>query len=324
MLNYYTIQNHVIHPLSEKEIKEGLIQSLWIDIIDPTEDEEKIIENYLKINIPTHHEMSAIELSNRLYQKKEGVYVTATFATTDQEVQAVTFILMSDKLITIRYAQLHTFDRYLTYSKLNHFDALNHKGIFAGLMETTIGQIADNLEKIGHSIDGMTQQIFRSKEYGNEEKKNKKLDYKEIIRQIGNNGDFISKNHESLIGIYRALNFIIDSTYLQKSVEDLESIKILVNDIPPLNDYVSFLSNKINFLLDACLGMINIEQNTIIKIVSVAALIFFPPTLVASIYGMNFHRMPELTWDLGYPLALLLMVLTGGLPYWYFKRKGWI
>ena len=120
MLNYYALHNNTLSLLSEEESKNDLMQPIWIDIFDPTPEEEKLIEEYLKINIPTRHEMSPIELSNHHYQKKEGVYATATLITDNQDVQTVTFILTADKFITIRYATFHSFERFLTYIKTNH------------------------------------------------------------------------------------------------------------------------------------------------------------------------------------------------------------
>ena len=150
-------------------------------------------------------------------------------------------------------------------------------------------------------------------------------DYQEILKRIGRKGDLNSKSRESLVSIGRLLSFVtqkLDSRPVDPQVK--AQLATIAHDAHALTDHASFLSNKINFLLDATLGMINIEQNAIIKIFSVAAVVFLPPTLIASIYGMNFRLMPELGWHLGYPLALVLMVISAILPWWYFKRRGWL
>ena len=154
------------------------------------------------------------------------------------------------------------------------------------------------------------------------------MSLQQLIENIGEEGDFTSKMRESLVSIGRVVAFmqaIIDQMRDTKAMkENRARIKILQRDIVSLTDHASFLNGKISFLLDAVLGLISIEQNGIIKIFSVAAVVFLPPTLVASIYGMNFDIMPELNWTYGYPFALGLMVLSAILPFLYFKRKGWL
>lgn len=182
--------------------------------------------------------------------------------------------------------------------------------------------MADKLEESDRLIDKNTQTIFRS--HSLEEGNHKKTNFKNVIYDIGKNGDLISKTNETLLSANRMLKFFLSIKSLKFSKDESRKLKISLNDITSLSDHASFLANKVNFLLDASLGIINVEQNNIIKIVSVAALVFFPPTLIASIYGMNFAVFPELQWNLGYPTALLLMVLSGLLPYLYFKHKEWI
>ena len=156
----------------------------------------------------------------------------------------------------------------------------------------------------------------------------KGVNLQELIERIGEEGDFVSKMRESLVSIGRAVAFmqaVEDQARENKQVKENKArIKILQRDIVSLTDHATFLSGKISFLLDAVLGLISIEQNGIIKIFSVAAVVFLPPTLVASIYGMNFAFMPELQWQFGYPFAILLMIMSAVLPYYYFKGKGWL
>jgi magnesium transporter len=266
--------------------------------------------------------MSEIELSNRLYETSNGLYVTGSFITSEQKIQAITFIVTKNALVSLRYTKFSFFEKYLNYNQKNRDKALSHTSIFIDLLGAKIGQLADYIEESSHSIDEITQIIFHPQ---NPLKKHKaKVNYNRIIHQIGKAGDLISKAHESLTSIGRILNFLMVSKNFKPTSERLRKLKILMHDIPPLNEHATFLSSKCNFLLDACLGMINMDQNAIIKIVSVAAIIFFPPTLVASIYGMNFKFMPELQWVMGYPFALTLMALSGLLPYCYFKIKEWI
>jgi len=322
LLTFYINNKDYLQSVTFEEMRHSKASPIWVDFFDPTLEEEKFLKKHLKIAIPNLYEMSEIELSNRLYQANDSLYVTGSFINNEQKTQAITFILSKNFLITLRYTEFSFFARYLNFHKKNGHVDLDFTDIFIGLLEAAIGQIADYIEEVGHSIDETTRVVFHS---GNTlEKHTSKVNFKKIIHQIGNNGDLISKTHESLMSIYRIINFISEAKKFKLRSEDSTNLKIVMNDIPPLNDQATFLSNKVNFLLDACLGMINIDQNTIIKVVSVAAIIFFPPTLVASIYGMNFKAMPELSWDLGYPLALVLMLLSALLPFVYFKYKDWI
>jgi magnesium transporter len=196
-----------------------------------------------------------------------------------------------------------------------------------GLIEAFVDRIADILEKAGIDLDSVSRQIFAvgAKTVARQDEN----DLQTSLKALGRNDDLVSTTRESLLSLSRLLRFfgtMLDaSDRLDKKVaRDIKArLKIIARDIASLNEHAAFESHKINFLLDATLGMINIEQNRIIKLFSVAAVVFLPPTLVASVYGMNFHDMPELGWHFGYPWALLLMALSAVLPYVYFKRKGW-
>ena len=150
-------------------------------------------------------------------------------------------------------------------------------------------------------------------------------DFKEILRSIGRRGDHTSKVRESLVSIGRLLLYIAAEADTMKWAKDQRAaIKGMQRDVQSLSDHATYLSQKISFLLDAMLGVVSLEQNNIIKIFSVAAVALMPPTLIASIYGMNFKHMPELDWYLGYPVAIVLMVLAAALPYFVFKWKKWL
>jgi magnesium transporter len=149
-------------------------------------------------------------------------------------------------------------------------------------------------------------------------------DLRAVMERIGRDGDLTSKARESLVTLARQLTFIQQSTAIQLPRELVARYRSMARDVLALSDHASFLANKSSFMLQATLGLLNIEQNNIIKIFSVAATMFLPPTLIASIYGMNFEFMPELDKHYGYPLALLLMVVSAVVPYIYFRRRGWL
>jgi magnesium transporter len=190
-----------------------------------------------------------------------------------------------------------------------------------GLLETIIDRLADFIERIQAEVEGLSHSIFEIR--GGAASRQRRFDV--MLRAIGREGEITSKARESAYSFGRLLTFFAHAANERKETKPLQSrIRTAARDVTSLTDHATFLSGKIIFLLDATLGMISIQQNDIIKIFSVAAVVFLPPTLIASIYGMNFHHMPELDWRYSYPLALGLMVVAAVLPYLYFKRKGWL
>ncbi len=203
-----------------------------------------------------------------------------------------------------------------------------------GLLEAIIDRLADVLERVGNEIDGVSREVFRAKSANaSQTGKSRKgkaaevtTDLQGLIEQIGRKGDLLTAARESLVSISRlvAYHAALEAPVRKGAKDTRQRIKLLQRDAGSLGDHAQFLQDKINFLLDATLGLINLEQNQIIKIFTVASVAFLPPTLVASIYGMNFQSMPELNWAIGYPMALGVMVLSALLPFLFFKRKGWL
>jgi magnesium transporter len=294
----------------------------WIDMLEPTPEEERAVESALNIEAPSPEEMQEIEISSRLRQQDNALYMTITVLSRADSHHAesteVTFILVGRRLVTLRYVDIQPFrvfavkvERQPDFCKTGDV-ALN------ALLEAIIDRTADILGRAGNEVDVLSQEIF-DRDRNTDESVN--LNLQEIMRRIGHNGALTSKVRESLVSISRLLSFLLGAG----EVGEFHSrTKVITRDVQSLSDHATFLSSKVSFLLDATLGMINIEQNNIIKIFSVAAVVFLPPTLIASIYGMNFKFMPELGWMIGYPLAVVMMVASAVLPYMYFKRRGWL
>ena len=186
--------------------------------------------------------------------------------------------------------------------------------MLAGLLDAIIDRVADVLERVQHDMNQVSRTIFSRQ----------KIDYEEVLRTIGLAEGLTSRSRESLVSIGRVLSFLSRPSEVKPNKALARSLKTLSRDVLALSDHSNFLANNITFLLNAMLGMSNIEQTDIIKIFSVMSVLFLPPTLIASVYGMNFQFMPELGWPFGYPLSLAMMVLSGLLPYLYFKRRGWL
>src|SRR6266576_38838 len=267
--------------------------AVWIDLVKPTPAEDHAVERLAGIAVPTREDMQEIEISSRLYIENGARYMTATLMcaadTQNPRTTAVTFILSSHRLVTVRYDEPKPF--MLVENKLARACApgITGENVLMELLDAVIDRNAD------------------------------------ILIAIGRKGDLTSKVRESLVSIGRVVTFVAAAVDGVKWSKDMrEQLKTMQRDVTSLTDHASYLSNKITFVLDAMLGVVNLEQNNIIKLFSVMAVVLMPPTLIASIYGMNFKIMPELEWTHGYTYALVAMLLAAVGPYVFFKWKKWL
>jgi magnesium transporter len=299
---------------------------VWIDLLSPTKDEEDSVEQLIGVGIPTREEMEEIEISSRLYAENGAYVMTATLpaqADGDRpEMLPVTFVLAGTRLVTVRYHEPRAFQTFPLRAEKADMGCTSGETILISLLEAIVDRLADVLERASREVVDISHDIFQS----TEKKASKRdRDFQEILQRIGGKEDLVSKIQDSLLTLQRLSGFLANVVGKDVNGKDVRArVKTLSRDVISLSDHASFQTQKITFLLDATLGMINIQQNAIIKIVSVAAVVFLPPTLVASVYGMNFEIMPELKWFIGYPMALGLMVVSAVLPFWFFRRKGWL
>jgi len=300
--------------------------AVWIDLVQPTAAEDKAVERLAGIAVPTREDMQEIEISSRLYIENGARYMTATLMcaadTENPRTAAVTFILASHRLVTVRYDEPKPF--VLVENKLARSCAPGITGemVLMELLDAVIDRNADILERAGSDMDAISHDIFEPK--GAARTGHAKR-YSDILIAIGRKGDLTSKVRESLVSIGRVVTFVAAAVDGVKWSKDMrEQLKTMQRDVTSLTDHASYLSNKITFALDAMLGVVNLEQNNIIKLFSVMAVVLMPPTLIASIYGMNFKIMPELEWQLGYPLAVVAMLAAAAGPYVFFKWKKWL
>jgi magnesium transporter len=268
--------------------------------------------------------MQEIEPTSRLYLESGARYMTATLMcrseTESPTTTAVTFILVGRRLITVRYDEPRPFTLVANKLARSCPSVLGGEAVLMELLDAIIDRSADILERISAEVDRVSQAIFLTQ--GASERSRA---YNDILTSIGRRGDLTSKARECLVSIGRLLLYLANEADTMRWAKDQRAIlKGMQRDVQSLSDHATFLSNKITFLLDAMVGVISIEQNNIIKIFSVAAVVFMPPTLIASLYGMNFKHMPELDWGFGYPLAILLMIVAAIVPYVYFKLKKWL
>jgi magnesium transporter len=302
----------------------ALNYAVWIDLINPTSDEISIVEQSFHLELPTRDEMEEIETSSRLYKENDTVYLTSTMigkADTDApEITTVAFIADPKALITLRYLDLHPFRTFCHFLEKHADLSLSPPGVLAGLLEAIVDRFSDILEITSARIEVLNRQLFIPDAIAAETKNAGSV----ALMNIGTVHSVAAKVRESLVSIGRLLAFAEQELPESYRLEINGRLAVFARDINALSDQASFISGNITFLLDATLGLINIEQNAIIKIFSVATMIFLPPTLIASIYGMNFKYLPELQFEYGYPLALLLMVLSAFVPYRFFRKKGWL
>ena len=302
--------------------------SIWIDLHKPTKDEERIVEAVLGVQVPTREEMQEIEASSRLYQEGGAHFMTGVVLYQPSNDGApgvpiatpVTFILAAGRLVTVRYEEPRAFPLFLARAHKKDTSCATGCAVLIGLLEAIIDREADRVERIQSEVDKLGQGIFATDVARMASSKR----FETAIKQIGREGELTQRSRDCLLSLDRLLTYLAHAMGERGDEKALRArVKTASRDVASLADHVGYLSNKIAFLLDATLGMINIEQNTIIKIFSVASVALMPPTLIASIYGMNFKQMPELEWQWGYPAAVGLMVISAVIPFVYFRRKGW-
>jgi len=323
MLTIYETRLGALEP--HKNPRRITEQAVWIDLLNPKREEELKVERALKIEVPTREEQREIEASSRLYQENGAQFMTATVLyqtdTAEPVTTPITFILAGNRLITLRYAEPRAFSIFSARCRKPDPSLTNGTAVLIGLIETIVDRMADFIERIQSEVDTLSHSIFEMR--GGTATRQRRFDV--VLKSIGREGELTSRARESTHSLGRLLTFLTHAANERKEDKLLKArIRTAARDVASLADHVAFLAGKIIFLLDATLGMINIQQNDIIKIFSIAAVVLLPPTLVASVYGMNFEVMPELKWIIGYPFALALMVLSAALPYLYFKRKGWL
>jgi magnesium transporter len=298
--------------------------AVWLDLLEPTLEEERQVEQALGIDVPTREEMREIETSNRLYEDRGALYMTSTVLwkadTAVPETTQVTFILTGSRLVTNRYADLLAFKSFTAYAQ-NHPAACSSPSLLlTGLLEAIVNRIADVLERIGADIDNTSLRVFPRAASN----RNATQDYKGELQNIGQSGELISKARETLLSLTRLVGFLQQSTDGRVSAEARASMVTVSRDVAALSDHATFLVGKTQFLLDATLGLVSIDQNNILKIFSVVTVLLLPPSVIGAFYGMNFEHIPWLHERWGVWAALGMMIVSALVPYLYFKSKRWL
>lgn len=309
----------------------GAPNAIWLDLVQPTEAERSLAERITGLRVPAQADLEEIESSSRLSSENDVLYLSAPMHYLDNDgmVQAapVGFVLSNQFLMTVRFGPAPVFDNYakrFAHSELHHRGRRTCSvGAFVGLLEAIVDRLADVLETLGAALAAISRRVFKPEKAG-ARLSTTDAQLRATLRSVGRVGERLSNLRDGLLGMQRIVLFTAETASSWIPSDLRPRLKTLRQDIASLNDYDTQLSNKVQFLLDATLGFINIEQNNGIKILTVVSVVGVPPTLVASIYGMNYKWMPELEWEYGYFYGLAVIVASGIIPYVWFKRRGWI
>jgi magnesium transporter len=301
----------------------------WVDLHQPTLEEDRIAERFLAAQIPSREETEEIEFSSRFYAEDGAVFMTASLLTgVDQGKPALapfTVVVAGDRISTVRYDDLRAVRQFINRAAKPGSGCTTTPQIFLGLIEAVVDRTADVLERISKDVDKINQEVFTRQRDISRQNVQAGRRLEALIEAVGVQGDLAAKARESLASLERLVQYAgLALPLINAKGSSRSRLKLAGRDIKSLEDHVDFLSNKITFLLDATLGLINVQQNEVIRILTVATTVFFPPTLLGTMWGMNFHFMPELSLPFGYPLAIVLMLASAVLPYLYFKRRGWL
>lgn len=301
----------------------ALTEAVWIDLFRPTEVETAAVAA-LGIEVPTLEDMEEIEISNRLYREGGIDYMTIQL-TGHSETNApiagpVTFILTPRRIVTVRHHASRPFETYPTRADKVGPGCSSANAVFLSLVEEIVGRLADLLESSGRSLDHVSRSVYAPGKRGQNQKR-----LEVALRHIGREAELMGNIRLALLTLNRALGFYGQTAKDRTGDEGLSgAVANLMRDIDSLEVHTDFLSQRVGLTSDATLGMINLAQNSTVRIVSVVAVLFSPPTLIASIYGMNFDVMPELEQPWGYPTALVVMLASSAIAYLYFRWKNWL
>ena len=299
----------------------------WIDLDEPTRAEEQLVERCVRLDIPTQEEMSEIEPSSRLYERNGALYMTASVLSGISEglpsSTPISFVLTDNRLVTVRYGTPKPLLSFSDHARRQPDLVSDAAHALVGLLDAIIDRMADELEHVGARIGDLSAAIFQD----NVDDRRIPVDnLRKLLTSIGQVQTLLAKIRYTAVSTNRMLGFLAASGRMHEeaSVDIRRHLTSLTTDVTSLGEHATFQSDNLQFLLDASLGLISIEQNAAMKLFSWAAVVFLPPTLIAGIYGMNFHYFPELDWHYGYAISLALMLASAIGPYLYFKKRGWI
>ncbi len=317
MVSFYIVEDKklkIIKELAYFESHEEMIDRvIWVDMLHPSVEEKQSVERLIDIVFPTKEESEEIEISSRYWEEGNKIEINSYFLVLGEVAknETVSFVLQKSRLISIRYAELKTFDEMKKKFLASPKGLSDGYDVFSSILDIRIDADADVIEKLSRDAAQLRKLVFT--DYNNDDE--------EILAKISAFEDLNMKIRENLTDKQRILSAFIKSNKLKDALR--ENILVMLKDIRSLIDYTEFNFERLDYLQNSFIGMLSVEQNKVIKIFTVVNVIFLPPTLIASIYGMNFDFMPELHWKYGYILSFFLMIGSATLPLYIFRKKGW-
>lgn len=317
MLRLFRFENGLVTEMTvDNDLLPSQLSSAdWIDAQESTDEEKALLQTFLRTELPQSDDVEEIEASSRCFVDQSGTHIHALFLAQTEgrhHTVSVAFILQNKRLVTIREDEVADFRLLRLRARRSQVEAHTPTDLLVTILDQKVENHADGLEDLLRALEAVSHMVLEVED----------ADLEDAIEDLARLEDSNGKMRLCLMDTQRDISFLLRR--LRKEADLSDRLRETLRDIETLMSHTSFVSDKINFLMDSTRGFINLEQNQIIKIFSIAAVVFLPPTLVASIYGMNFRFMPELQWLMGYPWALGLMVISGVAPYWFFKRKGWL
>jgi magnesium transporter len=299
---------------------------VWIDLYNADAGEIEKAERLIGLRVPTREALSEIESSSRIFIENGALYLSMPLISSADDGRTsllpLGFVLTDTALLTVRFGAARAIDAVA--AALHDETAIKADDVFAGILEAMVDRAADRLEHAGADLDEVSRATFSVDRVARRNLAKASDRLRNTLKRIGQTGDGLSQIRDTLLGLDRICGFVAETPHSYLSVDVLHRLKAVQGDVKSLNGYEEHLANKVQFLLDATLGFINIEQNDIVKVLTVVSVVGVPPVLVAGIYGMNFKGMPELSWSWGYPYSLVLMVVSAVIPLMWFKWRGWM
>lgn len=317
MLRTFAISDdHIVEDRSvAASSPEALARAQWIDAQTPSDDERAALARFLTAELPQDEDVEEIESSARYFVDADGIHVHSLFLSQSEgrhETDTVAFILQPERLITLRDDDMADFRLLRMRARSQQVEADSSESLLVTIFEQKVENLADTVEDIHLKLEKVSHRVLEDED----------ADYEDAIDNLAKLEDSSGKIRLCLMDTQRSISFLLRHLPARSTARD--TAREILHDVDTLMSHIAFLFDKINFLMDSTISFINIEQSKIIKIFSIAAVVFLPPTLIASIYGMNFTHMPELTWTYGYPMAIGLMIAAGLAPYLFFKHKNWL
>jgi len=318
MLRCFTIEQNKLREseLESADLLEHLESLYWIDLQDPSDSERALVEQAYPQALPEADEVEEIESSARYFIEGRDIHVHSLFLTQSEgrfQTTTVAFTLTPDRLLSIHDVDLADFRLMRLRARRKWVEVHSALQLLTTIFTQKVDNLADQLEDLHTELEEIGHDVLETQTSGGQQ---------QALDRLARLEDSNGKIRLCLMDTQRSISFLM--RHIRNQAEEQEACREMLRDLDTLMSHATFMFEKINFLMDAALGFINIRHNQIIKTFSIAAVVFLPPTLVASIYGMNFAHMPELAWSGGYPMALGAMVVSGIAPYLFFKHKGWL